>query len=221
MSDKENLSKIFCSNCGFETVSCANFCSNCGNKLSAISNSIESGDSSINTIGSDITNSAIHIGNNYNNSNNIDPTTLNIKRHFINLPWIQKGKIAKQSVMLKLGTWGSIASILGLFLPFENRAYISFLFMVVFVPSIIFFGISLFLKKFRFMYLFGLNNLEAGTKDGIYLTKITCDCPWCGTEMKLMMIGPRGNREHVLLCERNPRQHRIEFDATVLSDIEE
>jgi hypothetical protein len=64
-------------------------------------------------------------------------------------------------------------------------------------------------------------NFENGSNEGAYLTRITCDCPWCGSEMKLRIIGPKNNKEHVLLCIRNPSQHRIIFDPTSMPDLEE
>lgn len=213
---------MYCSVCGNEMQREHNFCSSCGSAKEQDGNSISSGDNSINTIGSEITDSTIHVGNYYSNSNNIDPAILNLKRHFVSLPWSSEGKVANRSSILKLGTWGSIASIVGLFLPyFTEMDYQPHFFMFGFGLFMSLLMLSFILKKFKFTHFFGLMNFEAGTKDGAYLTKITCDCPWCGFEMKLRMVGPKNHKEHMLLCERNPSQHKIIFDSTAMPDIEE
>lgn len=213
---------MFCSNCGNEMAVEHIFCSSCGTKKEASGNSISSGDKSVNTIGSEIIDSSIHIGDNYNDSNNIDPNILNIKRHLVNLPWSSNGKVANRSSILKLGTWGSLASIIGFLLPyFTSLSYLPHLFILGLGVSLTFVMLSFTLKRFRFTHFWGLNNLEAGTKDGIYLSKITCDCPWCKSEMKLCIVGPKNYKKHTFLCQRNPSQHRIIFDSTVLPDINE
>lgn len=213
---------MYCHNCGEEMVAEHAFCPACGNEVNKGSNTISSGSHSANTIGSEIKDSIIHVGDNYADSNNIDPSILNIKRNFVCLPWSKNGKLANRSSIFKLGTWGSLASIIGLFLPYVTSFnYSSFWFVFGFCLSMLFVILSMILKEHRFTHFIGLKNLEAGTDDGIYLTQITCDCPWCGSQMKLRKVGSENEREHLLLCKRSPALHRIKFDPTVMPDIEE
>ena len=138
------------------------------------------------------------------------------------MPWSNNGKLSNRSSIFKLGTWGSIASIIGLGLPyFTSLNYLPHLFFIGLGISMSLLMLATVLKRFKFTHFQGLKNLENGTKDGVYVTKITCDCPWCGSEMKLRLIGSKNNKENMLLCIRNPSQHRIIFDPTALPDIEE
>ncbi len=213
---------MFCSNCGNEMVVKDIFCSLCGTKKMTNGNSISSGARSINTIGSQIIDSPIHIGDSYDDSNNIDADVLNIKRHLVNLPWSKSNKLANSSSISKLGTWGSLASIVGLLLPYlTSLNYLPHFFLIGLAFSLIFAVVPITLKRSGFTHLWGLKNLEVGTKNGIYLSKITCDCPWCESKMKLYNAGPKEHKQHTLVCQRNSSQHRILFDHTVLPDIEE
>lgn len=213
---------MYCSNCGTELATEYKYCPNCGIQHNQSSNSIASGNNSFNAISSELKDNSIHIGDNYTNSNNIDPSILNLKRHFVSLPWSSSKKITNMSSILNLGTWGSIASIIGL-IPYSNNSnhILNNLFMLCFGLSFSIVLLSILLKRTRFSHFFGLKNFEVGKKNGIYLTEITCDCPWCGSLMKLRMTGPKNQKEHLLLCERNPAQHRIVFDPTVMPDINE
>ncbi|CDH04950.1 conserved hypothetical protein [Xenorhabdus bovienii str. oregonense] len=210
----------FCVNCEKEIVKNDNFCSSCGRARG--NNTIASGDNSFNVISSEIKDNNIHIGNNYSDSNNIDPSILNIQRSSVKLFWSEQGKLAKRSTFLKLGTWGSIASLIGLILPFLTgnplTHFMAIIALLIFFPM---FLIGISIARSKFMPLLGLKNLEIGTKGNIYVTKITCDCPWCKSEMKLRMVGSKNHKEHLLLCSRNPSQHKIIFDPTVLPEIEE
>ncbi|KMJ45127.1 hypothetical protein AB204_10535 [Xenorhabdus khoisanae] len=211
---------VFCTACGKEIAENDNFCSTCGKTRGGTS--IVFGDNSFNALNSEIKDNVIHVGDSYTNSNNIDPSTLNIQRSFVKLPWSKEGKLAKRSTFLKLGTWGSLASIAGIFLPFlTGNYYLHSIALIALVFSLPILLMGLLINRFKFQHLLGLQNLEIGLKENIYLTKITCDCPWCKSEMKLRMIGSKEHRQHLLICARNPSQHRIIFDPTVLPNIEE
>ncbi|WP_165311028.1 zinc ribbon domain-containing protein [Vibrio ziniensis] len=212
----------YCTNCQTEFGENHKFCSGCGTPRNSSGHVIHSGEQSVNAIGSEINNSNIHIGDNINNSNNIDPELLNLKREFVNLPWTRDGALAKSSTFKKLGTWGSLASIIGLFMPFFTTSLSSIQPVVVLLFGIFFsmLILSMVLPRRRFEHLSGLKNLEIGTSGKIYITKIFAECPWCGSEMKLRMVGPKNQREHLLMCTRNPSQHKIIFDPTALPDIE-
>ncbi|WP_281213454.1 hypothetical protein [Shewanella insulae] len=196
------------------------FCSECGNPKSTSGHIIQSGSHSVNTIGSEIRDSNIHIGDNINNSNNIAPELLNLQREFFKIPWSKDGSLAKRSTFQKLGTWGSIASIIGVFLPFMTGNLLLqplvFLMLAIFVPMLM---LSLIISSRKFEHFSGLKNFEISNSGKIFITKITGDCPWCGSKMHLRMVGPKGYKQHLLMCNRNPSQHRIIFDPTALSDI--
>lgn len=210
-----------CTNCQNELSPNHKFCSECGNPRPTSGPVIQSGSQSVNTIGSEIKKSNIHIGDNINNSNNIDPDLLNLKRHFVKLPWSEDGMLAKRSTFQRLGMWGSLASIVGLFLPFLTGI---FSFQPLVVLSVAIFGsmlvLSVAISRRKFEHLSGLKNFEISSSGKIYITKITGECPWCGSQMHLRMVGPKDHKEHLLMCTRNPSQHRIIFDPTALPDIE-
>ncbi|ENM5764035.1 zinc ribbon domain-containing protein [Vibrio mimicus] len=210
-----------CTNCQNEFSPNHKFCSECGKPRSTSGHVIKSGSQSVNTIGSEINNSNIHIGDNINNSNDIDPDLLNLRRDFVKLPWSEDGMLAKRSTFQKLGTWGSLASIVGLFLPFLTG---SFSFQPLVFLSVAIFGsmlaLSVAISRRKFEHLGGLKNFEISTSGKIYITKISGECPWCGSEMHLRMGGATGHKEHLLMCIRNPSQHKIVFDPTALPDIE-
>lgn len=210
----------FCKNCGNKTSELDKFCSSCGSAKGV--NSITSRDNNINAINSEIKNNNIHIGDTYTYSNKIDPSTLNLTRYFIKPFWSKNKILAKRTTFVSLGSIGSIASIFSLYLSFPSNNAITQITTTIFtVFFIIMFSIGFYIKRSRFQHLIGLVNLETSKKDDIYLTRITCDCPWCDSKMKLRMIGPKENKKHQLLCQRNPSQHRILFDPTALSDIDD
>jgi hypothetical protein len=210
-----------CTNCQKELSLNDKFCSECGNPKSTLGHIIQSGSNSINTIGSEIKDSNIHIGDNINNSNNIDPDLLNLKREFVKVPWSKDGTLANRSTFQNIGTWGSIASIVGLFVPFLTGNFlfqpIVLLMLAIFAPMLL---LSLVISRRKFEHFNGLKNFEISNSGKIFVTKITGDCPWCGSEMHLRMVGPKEHKQHLLMCTRNPSQHRIIFDPTALSDIE-
>jgi hypothetical protein len=199
-----------------------NYCSACGNATKKGLTNISSGKRSVNTIGSEIKDSPIHIGDNYTVSNDIDPSNLNIQRHFVSLPWSNNGKLGNSSSIFKLGTWGSLASIVSLLLPdFTSLNYPSFWGLLGLCLSALLVIFAEMLNEQRFKHFLGLKNLEVGTGNGIYLTEITCDCPWCEAQMKLGKVGSDYDGELLLVCKRNSRQHRIIFDPTIMPNIEE
>jgi len=77
------------------------------------------------------------------------------------------------------------------------------------------------LKKQRFFHmLFRRFYVEASPNDDVYITSFTATCPWCGTKMNLRNVGPaKGRRNDVFVCERNPEQHTISLDPTILTDL--
>jgi len=71
-----------------------------------------------------------------------------------------------------------------------------------------------------FNMLFRRFYVEASPNDDVYITSFTATCPWCGTKMNLRNVGPaKGRRNDVFVCERNPEQHTISLDPTILTDL--
>ena len=131
--------------------------------------------------------------------------------------------------MSTFGIVTGIASVIGLyftlFQAFPQPKYASWstLFMFLFVIGALSFVVPLVLCKQKFgHFLFRKYYLEAGTKGGLYINSFTATCPWCGTKMNLRNIGPKdGPRDDLFVCERNPKQHRIILDPTILREINE
>lgn len=99
-----------------------------------------------------------------------------------------------------------------------------FLFVfVICIFSILFVLLAKGLRQRKFEPFFHRKYyLEMGSKGGIYITSFTAICPWCNSKMNLRNVKMRENlSEDRFICKRNPRQHIIELDPTVLTDITE
>ena len=122
-----------------------------------------------------------------------------------------------------------LASIIGLYFalpqPFSQRNHsfgiTLFFFFFLLIISIVSYLISLTLKKRKFMHLaFRKYYLESCSKNRIYLNKFTAICPWCDSKMNLRNIGSNDEpRDDLFICERNPKQHTILLDPTMLPEI--
>ncbi|MFA8370870.1 hypothetical protein [Burkholderia thailandensis] len=152
------------------------------------------------------------------------PEQMAIRRHFA-----LGGSSVKAETLSVFGVVTGIVSIVGLyftlFQPFAQpqRSSWSTLFMFSFGLASISIVVALALRRRRFEpFLFRKYYLEAGTNDGIYLSSFTATCPWCGSKMHLRNVGPKeGPRHDRFICERNPRQHTINLDPTLLPEIDE
>lgn len=181
----------------------------------------QSGDGSINVGVGDFRGANINVGG--NGKPTFSPEQIGITRH----PAFGGHSVKRES----LGTFGvitGIASLVGFYLtlfPISQPKYSSWstLFFFTLAIAITSFLISVVLKRRKFEhFLFRKYYLEYGTKGGVYLNSFTAICPWCCSKMSLRNIGPKdGPRDDIFICERNPRQHRISLDPTVLSEIEE
>jgi len=64
--------------------------------------------------------------------------------------------------------------------------------------------------------------LETDSADDVYLSRFTASCPWCGAKMNLRNVGSaREQRADSFVCERNPEQHTVSLDPTILADVNE
>jgi hypothetical protein len=76
------------------------------------------------------------------------------------------------------------------------------------------------LSKYRFLKIPGLPlSLESAPDHSLYLTRISGSCPSCSGRLDLQSVGPLAQRTQVVVCRRNPTQHRWVFDPTVLEDV--
>ncbi|WP_156226277.1 hypothetical protein [Herbaspirillum chlorophenolicum] len=139
------------------------------------------------------------------------------------------GRSIKSGSLNAFGIVTGIASLIGLYLtlfsafPQPKYASWSTLFLFSLAIAITMFIISATLKRRKFEpFLFRKYYLEADTQGGLYLNSFTATCPWCSSKMNLRNVGPKnGPRDDLFICERNPKQHTILLDPTVLSDIDE
>jgi hypothetical protein len=190
-----------------------------GGILSHDNHGSQSGDGSINVGVGDFRGANVNVGG--NGKPTFSPEQMGITRH----PAFGGRSVKSES----LGTFGvvtGIASLVGLYLtlfPFPQLSSWSTLFVFAGAIAAASFLISAVLKTRKFdHFLFRKYYLEYGTKGGVYLNSFTAICPWCRSRMSLQNIGPQnGPRDDMFICERNPRQHTILLDPTVLSEIEE
>ena len=185
----------------------------------------QSGDGSINVGQGDFQGANVHLGDVVTNEEpKYTPENTGLTRHLV----IER-RVIKRETLSTFSVIAGMASIVGLYFslfPFMNptlKGNWSFLFLFVLGVSGSAFMISVFLKRHHFIpFLFRRFYLELADKKGIFLTKVSATCPHCGAKMNLRNIGPaKGHRDDVLICTRNPSQHRITLDPTVLPDINE
>ena len=139
------------------------------------------------------------------------------------------GRSVKSESLSTFGIVTGIASVVGLyftlFQAFPQPQYSSWstAFIFLFVAAVFSFSVAGVIRKRKFEhFLFRKYYIEAGNQNGLYLSSFTATCPWCQSKMNLRNIGSKdGPRYDRFVCERNPRQHTIDLDPTVLPEIEE
>ena len=155
----------------------------------------------------------------------IPPERLSIKRHRV----FPRCAIPIRHLSLfgaMTGTVGLLGSVVGIW-QFLNQPFghagIFPVFLVLLCLSVVFLGNAAVLKRLRFGHLlFGRFYLEVGSRGGVHVTRFSATCPICGSAMQLRNVGPpKGPRDDMFICERNPRDHAIEVDPTALSDVDE
>ena len=182
----------------------------------------QSGDGSINVGVGDFRGANVNVGG--NGKPTFSPEQMRIVRH----PTLG-GRSVKSEGLNIFGIVTGVASVIGLYFtlfqafPQPKYSSLSSLFMFSFAIAAFSFVIAAVLRRRKFEhFLFRKYYLEAGTQGGLYLNKFTATCPWCGSKMNLRNVGPKdGPRDDLFICERNPKQHTILLDPTVLPEIEE
>lgn len=183
----------------------------------------QSGNHSINVGVGDFRSAHVHVSTG-DGRTPIHPEQMAIRRHIV-----FGRRLAPRE---ELGTFSLItglASLAGvyftLFQPFPSAKYSSWTMLFLFSLGIATtcFLISVVLKKHRFShFLFRQLYLELGSRDGVFVTKLTATCPWCNAKMNLRNVGPKnGPRDDWFVCERNPSQHTVDLDPTALEEIVE
>lgn len=182
----------------------------------------QSGDGSINVGVGDFRGASINVGS--GGKPTFTPEQMGLTRH----PALGGRSVKSESFNI-FGIVTGVASLIGLYFtlfqafPYPKYSSWSTLFLFSFAIAVTSFLISIVLKRRRFEnFLFRKYYLEFGTQGGIYLNSFTAICPWCGSRMNLRNVGPKdGPRDDMFICERNPKQHTILLDPTVLPEIEE
>jgi hypothetical protein len=180
------------------------------------------GDNSLNVGVGDFRGSNVHIGGDSRPTFTLDQIALERHQKF-------GGRIVRSQSLGTFGIVTGVASVIGLYFTlfpaFPQPKYSSWSTLFVFSLGLAMFCIvvPVVLRRKKFEpFLFHKYYLEAGSQGGVYLTSFTATCPWCGSQMHLRNIGPKeGPRDNLFICERNPGQHTINLDPTILSEIDE
>lgn len=165
-------------------------------------------------------------GANLSFNNNGKPTfdweELNVRSHIVQ-------RMPDRSSLAIFGAVGSAASIIGLAatviktdISINLAAMPALLLVFLSVMPLV---TSYALARRRFEPFLGRSFfLQARGESDVYVTRLYADCPWCrnhgrSSRMQLKNVSPKNvERCDLFVCERNPRQHIIDFDPTMLSD---
>lgn len=201
------------------------FCRNCSTPVQTQPNptvSTKTGKDSVNIGVGNLPNANIHVGDKYYEVEKKPREIVYVER--TSAQELKIGNVSlKTSWFTLVGGLGSIASIISALVDLKSLNLFSWnpllwlFFFAVFSVLLIF---GMVLQRFRFLSLELLNrNIEAGSDGRIYITKIGGTCPRCGSDLRLLRVGPENNKKTILVCKRNPSQHRWGFDPPVLSDL--
>ncbi len=184
----------------------------------------QSGDNSMNVGIGDFRGCAFVLGAGRGGVALVPPESLSIVRHTV---------FPGRAIPIRhLGLFGAVSTTVGLigavigiwqFLnqPFGHAVIVP-IFLILFGLAVGFLGDVAVLKRLRFgNFLFARLYLEVGSRGRVHVTRFSGTCAYCGSAMRLRNVGPpQGPRDDMLICERNPKDHGIEFDPTALSDVD-
>jgi hypothetical protein len=184
----------------------------------------QSGNNSINVGVGDFRGANVQVGG----SGSGDRQTFTLEELQIQRHVVFGKRIAPREGVSAFGIVTGIAGLLGLYFtlfqafPSPKMSSWPIFFMMTFFTGAMCLMTSLLLKKRQFFHmLFRRFFLETNSADDVYLSSFTASCPWCGTKMNLRNVGPaKGQRIDLFVCERNPEQHTISLDPTILPDID-
>lgn len=180
----------------------------------------QSGDSSLNVGVGDFRGANVSI--NQNDRPTFTPEQMDIQRH----PAFGGRGLRSERVSV-FGYITGIASLIGLYVSLFQpvtgwHSSWASLFMFSFIIGLMAVVFSAVLRRRRFDHFFGSRHyIEMGVNGRLYVNRFTATCPWCGSRMHLRHVGPKeGPRDDLFICDRNPRQHTITLDPTVLPEID-
>ncbi|HEY0289165.1 MAG TPA: hypothetical protein VGC62_19495 [Pseudomonas sp.] len=188
--------------------------------MSTENHGTQNGDNSLNVGVGDFRGASLNIS--HNQRPTFTPEQMNIQRH----PSLG-GRGLKSERVSAFGVITGLASLVGLYFtlfPLSGKSG-SWppLFMFSFIIAMIAVVTVAVLRRRKFEHFLGAGYyLEMGDQGGLYVSRFMAVCPWCGSNMQLRHVGPKeGPRDDRFICERNPSQHTIDLDPTVLPEIEE
>ena len=189
--------------------------------LSNDNHGTQRGDNSLNVGVGDFRGANVNIS--HNERPTFTPEQLHIERH----PAFGGRSLDSNNVSV-FGYITGIASLIGLYFtlfqpPLGGQSSWSTLFMFSFIVAVMAVGMSAVLRRHKFQHFFGSRHyLEISNTGRLRVNRLTAQCPWCGSLMHLRRVGPKeGPRDDQLICVRNPAQHTVQLDPTVLPDIED
>lgn len=181
----------------------------------------QSGDNSLNVGVGDFRGANVNIS--HNERSTFTPEQLHIKRHSA-----FGGRSVDSSNVSVFGGITGVASLIGLYFtlfqpPLGGQSSWSTFFMFSFIVAVMAVAMSAVLRRRKFEHFFGSRHyIEISQAGRLRVNRLTAQCPWCGSLMHLRRVGPKeGARDDQFICVRNPAQHTIQLDPTVLPDIED
>ena len=216
-----------CNNCASPVDEGDVYCKHCGSKIDSSSNAsilTKTGKESINIGVGNLPNANIHIGDKYEFTKKAEKPAL-IRRKTSRQ--IRLGNIMPKASWLTisggLGILGSLASMVSAFTDIWSLGtswLITPWFPCIIGVSLLLLVLGLVLQLRRLVSLSWTNLIVESSRDGhLFITKIGGTCPKCGGQLRLIDIGPENRKKTVVVCMRNPSQHRWTFDHTVLPDL--
>jgi hypothetical protein len=193
------------------------FCSNCARPLrtegQGITSSVIGNHISDAIVGNTLHDSVIHVGDKYEWRPH--ERAERIWRDY-DKPLTIFGRPINANKLRFVGGLAVLANVATIYSAFVPGAY-------QIIPWLLFagsFGVCVgagYLRMCRYLKI-GAANLEVDTRDNLHLTRITGVCPRCSDKLELHRI--EGQSARMLVCRRNPNQHRYTFDPTELEDLE-
>lgn len=182
----------------------------------------QSGNGSINVGNGDFRGANLNIHNSNDNLINVDE--LNIQR----IPALG-GFTPRVERISIFGFITGLSGIIGLYITIfplgviKTYASWSNLFLFLLAIGLLSIVLSFTLKRKKFEgFLFRKIYAELDESNRVHFNKLKATCPFCRTNMNLRTVGPKdGPYENIFICERNPRQHRVLLDPTLLPEIDE
>jgi hypothetical protein len=216
-----------CSNCSRVVAKDDVYCKHCGSKIQSPPPTpmvTKTGKESINIGVGNLPNANIHIGDKYEVSKKAEKPAY-IGRRLSRQ--IRVGNIKPKASWLTItgivGVLGSLASMISAIFDINSfgASWITSPAMICIIGlSLIMLILGIALQLQKFINLSYTNwNIESNREGHLFVTKIGGSCPKCGAELHLIETGPKNHKRTMVVCRRNPAQHRWGFDPTVLSDL--